>query len=116
MAVVKYMTQYFSIEYAAIIWAFPLSIIPTIIFMYFDGEKDEEIISLTKDYAIFYPTLLLFLYLMSYLVNIFPNNKMGIIYSLVVTFVVWIIVCVILFNLLPLIGDMDDKHPSSVLN
>ena len=102
VASVKYITKYMSAKYAAIVWSFPISIIPSIIFMYLDGKKDKDIIDQTRDYAIYFPTLLLFLFVMAQCLNKLGKYKAGIYYSLAITLLVWGLSCVILFNIIPM--------------
>ena len=112
---IKYLSKYLGSQYAAVIWAFPLSIIPTIIIMYLEGESDEEIISQTKDYAFFYPTLIIYLALMSYFIPFYQKHKLGVLYAMIITFVVWLIICILIFNFILNLGEIDNKHLSSVI-
>ena len=109
VASVKYITKYLSSKYAAIVWSFPLSIIPSIMFMYIDGRKSKDIIDQTKDYAIYFPTLLIFLWVMSYTINKFGKYRGGIYYAMAITLTIWGICCVILFNLIPLFKKKDEN-------
>lgn len=112
---IKYLSKYFGSQYAAVIWAFPLSIIPTIMIMYIEGETDEEIIAQTKDYAFFYPTLILYLALMSYFIPFYQKHKLGVIYAIITTFIIWLILCVVIYNFILNLGEIDKKHISSVI-
>jgi hypothetical protein len=98
VASVKYVAQHISSRYAGILWSFPISIIPSIIFMYLDKQSDSKIIKQTKDYAMYFPTLLVFLFVMYKSLSHFGKIPYSIYIALLISLAIWGTTCFILFR------------------
>lgn len=98
VAIVKYMAQHVSSKYAGILWSFPISIIPSIMFMYLDNEPDNKIINQTVDYAVYFPTLLIFLFVMYKSLSLLKNVPYKIYLALFISLVIWGLSCWVLFK------------------
>ena len=99
VASVNYIVEKIDPVYAGILWALPLSLLPTILFMYLDKESEKKIIHQTKEYVIYYPTLLLYVYIMYYVLHHYEHKSKNVYIALVSGLCIWILSCFIILHI-----------------
>lgn len=98
-----YLTQFVSPKVAAIFWAFPFSLLPTIFFLWKGGEKIEKIKKYVTDTIPGMAVLLCFIlgYVFSTKLEFIQKSKYGPLYSLIGAVLLWSIAAFIMYKFLP---------------
>jgi hypothetical protein len=102
VAITTFLVEYVSPTTAAIMWAFPFSLIPTIFFLWHQGVSLDKITSYIFSTSVGLVALLIFILSYSYSAKYVPyikNSKNGPLYALAIALVFWSMGAIVMYIL-----------------